>query len=450
LTSRTRGGLTQNFTVNNLNQVTGGSRSGTLTVEGTTEGTATAVTVNGNSATVSGSTFARSGQTLVDGTNTFTAIGQDALGRSGSHTINAYLPASPTFTYDSNGNMVFDGLKAFEYDDENQLWRVTQTNAWKSEFTYDGKMRRRVRKEYTWRGGVWVLTNDVRYVYDGNLVLQERNENNIAQVSYTRGKDLSGSLEGAGGIGGLLARSDNAVLNIQPTAAHAYYYADGNGNIVMLINSDQTVVATYLYEPFGNTLSAGGPLAHVNLYRFSSKEWHGNSSLTYYLYRYYAPKLQRWINIDPIQEDGGFNLYAFVHNDAARHDAFGLACIKGYKQERVYWQGTSVYTYGAQQTDTRITWTKTELRDDKLWCARCEYTWHCDEITIESEEEVEMEDCVKMRGIVVYDMYSQTTMDPPKRRVHRFVPPRVLSRSCRILGPETCGDWYRCDRCRTG
>ena len=66
-------------------------------------------------------------------------------------------------------------------------------------------MRRRIRKEYTWCSSTWTLTNEVRYVYDGNLVVQERDANNLCQVTYTRGKDLSGELEGAGGIGGLLA-----------------------------------------------------------------------------------------------------------------------------------------------------------------------------------------------------------------------------------------------------
>ena len=57
-------------------------------------------------------------------------------------------------------------------------------------------------------GGSWSLAGETRYLYDGKLVVQERNSSNTPLVSYARGKDLSGSLEGAGGIGGLLARSD--------------------------------------------------------------------------------------------------------------------------------------------------------------------------------------------------------------------------------------------------
>ena len=57
----------------------------------------------------------------------------------------------------------------------------------KAVFVYDGKMRRRVRKEFTWQNSAWVETNEVRYLYDGNLVVQERDSNNVVLVTYTRG-----------------------------------------------------------------------------------------------------------------------------------------------------------------------------------------------------------------------------------------------------------------------
>jgi len=140
-------------------------------------------------------------------------------------------------------------------------------------------------------------------------------------VSYTRGSDLSGSFQGAGGIGGLLARTDHSTIN--PT--HAFYHADGNGNIAAMVNAQQLTVARYEYDPFGNTLSKSGPLADANAYRFSSQEYHQNSGLLLYLYRAYDPNLQRFINRDPIDEFGGINLYGFVGNDPlGRVDLWGL------------------------------------------------------------------------------------------------------------------------------
>jgi RHS repeat-associated protein len=85
---------------------------------------------------------------------------------------------------------------------------------------------------------------------------------------------------------------------------HNYYHADGNGNITCLVDANQTLVASYRYDPFGNTLSQSGGLANANTYRFSSKEFHAASGLYYYGYRFYDPSLQRWINRDPTTDQG--------------------------------------------------------------------------------------------------------------------------------------------------
>jgi RHS repeat-associated protein len=144
-------------------------------------------------------------------------------------------------------------------------------------------------------------------------------------VSYTRGSDLSGSLEGAGGIGDLLARSHGYASSNGNWYVHNCYHADGNGNITYLVNSSQTLAASYRYDPYGNTISSSGSLASANVYRFSSKEIHVNSGLYYYGYRWYAPNLQRWLNRDPIEELGGINLYNYVLNNPINHaDRDGL------------------------------------------------------------------------------------------------------------------------------
>jgi RHS repeat-associated protein len=124
---------------------------------------------------------------------------------------------------------------------------------------------------------------------------------------------LSGSLEGAGGIGGLLARSSG--YSSGNFSTHNYYHADGNGNITYLETSAQGLAASYRYDAFGNLLNSSGSYATANTYRFSSKEWMSAVNGYYYLYRFYIPSLQRWLNQDPIQEWGGINLYEYVGNN---------------------------------------------------------------------------------------------------------------------------------------
>ena len=229
---------------------------------------------------------------------------------------------------EANGTTRLNEQFGYGYDDENQLITVIVTNGVSnstlSKFAYDGFGRHRVRTECVWQNGGWATNALVRYVHDGMVVLQERDGNNLLTVTYTRGRDLSGSLQGAGGIGGLLSRTDQTT----PTWSHAYYQADGNGNVTCLINEKQAVVARYVHDPFGNVLSLSGPLAEVNLYRFSSKEAHPVSGLVYYGFRFYDPNLQRWLNRDLLAEAGGINLYDFVLNEPMQFvDKYGLDVI---------------------------------------------------------------------------------------------------------------------------
>lgn len=118
---------------------------------------------------------------------------------------------------------------------------------------------------------------------------------------------------------------------------HAYYHADGNGNVTALVDASRNVVAKYLYDPFGNTMSATGSKAALNKYRFSSKEWHGPSGMVYYGYRWYVPELQRWPNSDPIAEMG----FARLRYTKVRHIRMTSAKDGGPSSNAKYFQQRS-------------------------------------------------------------------------------------------------------------
>ena len=246
------------FRVNNLNQLTSTVRTNpSATVAGFTTLDATSVTVaaNGGAATAAiryaDRTYARTNVTLLNGNNTFTAVASSGT-RGDTNTTTVNLPVAVTFLHDLNGNLRTNGTRLLEYDDENQLTRVTEPGAWKAEFVYDGKLRMRVSRDYEWRNGAWVLTNEVRRVYDGMLVLQERDQFNLPRITYTRGKDLSGSLEGAGGIGGLLALSDHQSQIVD----HSYYCLLALIRDILYSAADGTECAhNYLW--FGRSAGAG-------------------------------------------------------------------------------------------------------------------------------------------------------------------------------------------------
>jgi RHS repeat-associated protein len=231
-----------------------------------------------------------------------------------------------SYTYDANGNIGYrtagSTTEYYSWDNENRLVSLTYGTSYRSDFTYDGLGRMRQRIDYSWTGSSWYPNGTTTYFYDGMRVIQER-LGGSPTVSYTRGTDLSGTLEGAGGIGGPLARSSSYVSGTWTN--HNFYHADGNGNITYLESASQGLAASYRYDPFGNTLYSSGTLASANTYRFSSKEIHPNSGIYYYLYRFYDPNLQRWLNRDPLGEAGGLNLYAYCLNSPLNfYDPDGL------------------------------------------------------------------------------------------------------------------------------
>ena len=136
-------------------------------------------------------------------------------------------------------------------------------------------------------------------------------------IEYFWGPDLSGSLQGAGGVGGLVAVSIDG----------DFYFPgyDNNGNVVGYWDESGTHVAEYSYDAFGNTISSSGSMADVFPNRFSTKYYDAETDLYYYGYRYYSPSLGRWISRDPIGERGGYNVLSFVANSPTCHsDPTGL------------------------------------------------------------------------------------------------------------------------------
>ena len=75
------------------------------------------------------------------------------------------------------------------------------------------------------------------------------------------------------------------------------------------------IVAHYEYSPFGSLTKLSGDYAASNPFRFSSEYFDEETALVYYNYRYYNPELGRWISRDPIEEQGGYNLYGMIGNN---------------------------------------------------------------------------------------------------------------------------------------
>jgi RHS repeat-associated protein len=159
----------------------------------------------------------------------------------------------------------------------------------------------------------------------------------------------------AGGIGGLVEviHYNGVDGNGAPVVSAAYWPVyDDKGNVVALVDSGvgtghtQGIVASIEYSPFGEVAAVdGAPGSGIDIstiadfcpFLFSTKYAEPSVGLYYYGERYYEPGVGKWLNRDPLEEEGGLNLYAFCGNDPVNAvDPTGLFwgetwdCVKGW------------------------------------------------------------------------------------------------------------------------
>lgn len=245
-------------------------------------------------------------------------------------TRSPFVPGTPEeFTHDEDGNLADDARWHYTWDGENRLSAMETSTAaaaagvtkQKLEFGYDGQGRRYSKKVYSWTGTAWLLASSTRFLHDGWNMIDEldAHSSNAVVRTHVWGADLSGSPQGAGGVGGLLFTGTG-------TSVHAVAY-DGNGNVTGLVDmATGNRSAIYEYNAFGETLIADGPMQQAFPFRFSTKFTDTETSLLYYGFRFYNPSTGRWLSRDPYTEEGGVNLYGFVDNAPTEWiDPLGLA-----------------------------------------------------------------------------------------------------------------------------
>ena len=127
----------------------------------------------------------------------------------------------------------------------------------------------------------------------------------LADLNGNGGPASSRSLEGVGGISGLLAMQQPPQIRSDLNCVYLY---DANGNVGQLADWSHNpndpagaLVATYEYDPYGGGTAQAGYYAAANPLRFSTKYWDDETGLGYWGYRYYSPALGRWISRDPIE-----------------------------------------------------------------------------------------------------------------------------------------------------
>jgi RHS repeat-associated protein len=351
---------TANYTNNTLNQITGRDVPGYVNILGEVTNTAS-IYVNGQVPYRKANYFREelnvdnSSSALWQGVTNFASISNSASADLAATNIGSvFVPkTAEVFSYDADGNLTNDGRWSYSWDAENRLTNMTSQSTaptgskLKLDFTYDYLGRRVQKTVATYNGSSYIPAYTNKFAYDGWNLIALLNPSLSISNSFTWGLDLSGSIQGAGGVGGLLWVGAGA------TGVHFCAF-DGNGNVETLVNSaNGDIVATYAYGPFGEALRATGVMAKINCFRFSTKYQDDETDLLYYGYRYFKAAEGVWLDRDPIEEQGGVNLYSFGFNDSINGiDTDGRDTVSLVYRIEAYFHGPpkpgNPYVYGAQ------------------------------------------------------------------------------------------------------
>ena len=219
--------------------------------------------------------------------------------------------------HDADGNQTLirtsTGIWQVAYNAENRPVRfVNESAKTVVECTYDYMGRRHTRKVSV-NGTV---SSYLRYMYRGYL--------QIAAIDAVSGV-----------FRWFLFRDPTQPEAARPLAIRkdGTWYAYGwdlTGNVTEIFGKAGYLRTVYTYTPYGEAAAEGDVTQPI---QWSSEYSDEELGLVYYNYRHLNPHDGRWISRDPIEEQGGWNLFAFVNNNGIINiDLLGLlsfmSCVR--------------------------------------------------------------------------------------------------------------------------
>ena len=215
------------------------------------------------------------------------------------------------YTYNNAGSLISDGIWTYVWDCNNRLISLSSLNI-KIDFLYDYMGRRVSKKQFEKINDTWQIKKHEYFIYDEDKLIQildALNNNNII-CSFIWTPDTA---------------SSKLPLMMHHQGQHYYYVLDRYRNVCQIVDEQENIVAKYHYSPYGSIISKSGDIAEINPILWNCSYYDFETNLVYSLNRYYSPELKRWISKDPLNEEGGINLYAFVLNSPTNFiDPLGL------------------------------------------------------------------------------------------------------------------------------
>ncbi len=247
------------------------------------------------------------------------------------NTLNQLLKSDQgDYGYDLNGNRIAadttSGHTEYQYDAQDRLREILNGDT-KVVYAYDEANRRLSKTFYEKQGDVWQLQFKQLFFYVDHLEL--------------------GSCQADGAINELRVLGfgrGNPAVAMELNGNIYFPLHDHLGHVSCLLDHSGSIVETYRYTAFGeeNIYDAEQQLqmSSLNPWRYAGKRHDPESGFIYFGLRYYDPATAVWITPDPIAQEGGPNLYAYVlNNPLAFFDQLGLSpeidALHEYEADRI-------------------------------------------------------------------------------------------------------------------
>ena len=235
-------------------------------------------------------------------------------------TNRVFVPQTPEeFAYDADGNLTEDGRFRYFWDGENRMVRAEE------KMPPSGRPALAVTYAYDHQGRN-VAKDGALHIWDGYSIVAENAAASNATVNLW-GLDVDGTMQGAGGVGGLLAVERDGGISLP--------LYDANGNITEYLDSFGGIESHTDYSVFGRGLMRSG--VHRHSHGFSTKPWCRKSGLVEYQMRKYMPWHGRWMSTDKVENLYVVYSYVYCDNKYGTYDILGLiepsSFLDGVKDE---------------------------------------------------------------------------------------------------------------------
>ena len=282
--------------------------------------------------------------------------------------------SAKTYAYTTGALGTPSSEDVYAYTDVNWGDKLTSYNG--VSFTYDAQGNPLTyyngeNYTFTWQNGRQLAsaakgTTNVTYKYNSDGIRYEKTVNGVVHKYYLNGSTITAeTIVNGDDVTYIEYFYDTLGAHSFSLNGTMYFYIKNlQGDVMHIATADNTIVASYTYDAWGNIESVTGALANtvgaINSIRYRGYYYDVETGLYYVSSRYYDAEIGRWINADSqLNVDAGTlgtNLFVYCLNDPVNQvDPLGTA---SYKNSYTFVKSANGEDYYSVTTTINIAWTK--------------------------------------------------------------------------------------------